>query len=175
MPTYWVIDKQEKRITAYRWTNKQMLLFFLQHNKAHTCSVSLAAKDPYLASFESLSKPDKFNRCKNKEADGEASKPPPPWSPIDTSLSPFPPVLLPWLADWQATVRILNERPFQSCQSVSHLGKGGFGWGEQPGFRLWSPGVMTEPQAEKSGESLPEARFSIYSRFFGKSFPTCSF
>ncbi len=62
---------------------------------------------------------------------------------------------------------------YPAIQAVSQSPRErGFGWGEQPGFRLWSPGVMTEPRAEKSGESLPQACLSIYSRFHGKSSST---
>lgn len=60
-----------------------------------------------------------------------------PWSPS----TPEPPAIPPspaslhmgrlrgWLADWQATVRISNERPSPCSQSAGHLGREGFGWG----------------------------------------------
>lgn len=74
------------------------------------------------------------------------------------------------MADWQAGYSENIEWKAFSIQPVSQSPRErGFGWGVQPGFGLWSPGVMTEPRAEKSGESLPQACFSIYPRFRGKS------
>lgn len=55
-------------------------------------------------------------------------------------LLPFPPVLLSWLPDGPATVRILNERPFLPSQSVSHPGKGDLGGGEAARLQALIPG-----------------------------------
>lgn len=85
---------------------------------------------------------------------------------LPPSLSTCAVSLAGWLAGYSENI----EWKACSIQPVSQSpGERGFGWGEQPGFRLWSPGVMTEPRAEKSGESLPQACFSIYPRFHGKS------
>lgn len=94
-------------------------LSFSNTKKAQThIQAAWQLKHLSLPSFESASKLDKFNRCKNKDTDGEDSTPPPPLPP-PLRLPLIPPVLFPWLADWLATVRILNERPFLSSQSAS--------------------------------------------------------
>lgn len=129
MPTCGVMNKQGKKRDYLRRmqitglstrTDGQTNIRFHTKKHKHMYSLCGSKKHHFLASFESLSKLDKFNRCKNKDADGEDSTPPPPSSPSTPApLPPFPPVLLPWLADWLATVRILNERPFLSSQSGS--------------------------------------------------------
>lgn len=91
-------------------------------------------KHHFPASFESSSNLDKFNR-KTKMLMEKIVSLHLPRLHLSRPLL-FPPVLLSWLADGLATVRILNERPF-SIQPVSQSPReGGFGWGEQPGFRL---------------------------------------
>lgn len=139
--------------------------FSNMQNSTHIQSVwQLKRLSP--GSFESASKPDKFNRCKNKGADGGDSTPH-HLPRLHLRLPAFLPshlcCFLGWLTgclQWEYWMKGLF---YPASQPVSQSPReGGFGWGEQPGFRLWSPGVMTEPQAEKSGESLPQACLSIY-------------
>lgn len=84
-----------------------------------------------------------------------------------------PPSYLPtcaaFLACWRAGYSENIEWKAFSIQPVSQSPRErGFGWGEQPGFRLWSPGVMTEPRAEKSGVSSTGLLFFVY--FYSKSY-----
>lgn len=99
------------------------------------------------------------------------SEPPPPRCP---GLPLYVPTCAPSSAACLAGYSENIEWKVFSIQPVSHLGKEGFGWREQPDFRLWSPAVMTEPRAENSGESLPEAR-SSNTRYHGKNFQISNF
>lgn len=80
MSTYWFVDKrveknrQTGRKTNIRpdctcmQTNRRFLPFTKRHVRAQA---HWQQRDLFfLASFESMSKPDKFNRCKNKASDG---------------------------------------------------------------------------------------------------------
>lgn len=99
------------------------------------------------------------------------SEPPPPRCP---GVPLYVPTCAPSSAACLAGYSENIEWKVFSIQPVSHLGKEGFGRREQPAFRLWSPAVMTEPRAENSGESLPEAR-SSNTRYHGKNFPISNF
>lgn len=96
-------------------TNRCSLSFSGTQKGTNTYVTLLAANNKLcLVSFESLS--GLMEKIVNLH--GLYLRHPPHPTP------PFPPVLFPWLTGRQATVRILNERPFLSSQSVSHLGKG---------------------------------------------------
>ena len=69
---------------------------------------------------------------------------------LQSSLCTCAAVVAGWRAGYSENIEWKAFSIQWISQSVSHPGKGDLDGGEQPGFRLWSPSVMTEPRAEKS-------------------------
>lgn len=138
-------------------------------NTYTVCVTAKASLSP--VSFESASKPDKFNRCKNKGADGGDSAPAPPASPLSTPsrLPPIPPVLFPWLAGWLAAYseniewKAFSTQPVS--QSVSHLGKGDLD-GESSLASGFDPRVLWQSLRLRNLESLFHRPVSPSTRAF---------
>lgn len=137
MPTYRVVNKQEENSlsdSTWEWSKSRDREEKTRH--AHQLAAAERPRSP-----RAPWKLHKLNRCKKTKAADvggrEEANLHRPWSPSTPAPpaiphSPTPPHLgrlRGWLADWQATVRISNERPSPCSQSAGHLGRGGFGWG----------------------------------------------
>lgn len=132
----------------------------------------------FLASFESLSKLDKFNRCKNKDADGDDSAPP---APSPTSAIPLPPPfptcavsMAGWLAGYSENIEWKAFSIYLVSQSISHLGKRDLD-GESSLASGFDPRVLWQSLGLRNLESLFHRPVSPSTRaFMASTLPLCS-
>lgn len=178
MPTYRVVNKQEKNAlseSTWEWSKSQDH----EEKKKDTPTSwqpwrDLALSEPR-GNFTNLTDAKNKSRWCGRKG---RSEPPPPLISVDSRTPRYPSIptsphlgrLRGWLADWQATVRISNERPSPCRQSAGHLGRGGFGWGRAAwlqaliprcydrasGWEIWRVSPTTErPACSSTRPRLP--------------------